>query len=199
MDALIKYLNSQEGTRYVAFQSELRSISAQALESLMAQEPITAAEPSDLLIRHRKQLLSLALDVRIAVDGGGRPPHPSGPNSPAVMESTALRTSVALSSTEAGEFADAEFANFNQRWRAYYGPPARASGRITTVVRVGSGGVVTTRQVIYDGRQDAAEAAAIQCEQRENANYARTHRAPDAKALKAIQNTCRHEQNLPPL
>jgi hypothetical protein len=239
MDALIKYLNSQEGSRYVAFQSELRSISAQALESLMAQEPISAAEPSDTLLRHRKQLLSLALDLRIAVDGGRRALDPSGPYSPAVMESTArregnaldtlynefeayipgfvafsqsitakrffeasepaLRTSVALSSTAAGDFAEKEFTDYNPRWRAYYGPPVRASGRITTVVRVGSVGVVSTRQVIYDGRPGGAEAAAITCEQRENANYARTHRAPDAQALKAIQNTCRREQNLPPL
>jgi hypothetical protein len=239
MDALTKYLSTPAGTRYVAFQSELRSISAQALESLMAQEPITAAEPSDAALRHRKQLLALALDLRIAIDGGGRPVDPSGPNSQAVMESTArregnaldslysefeayipefvsftqsalakhffqasepaLRTSVALTSTAAGDFADAEFTNYNQRWRAYYGPPARVPGRVTTVVRVGSGGVVTTRQVVYDSGPGAAEAAAIQCEQRENANYARTHRAPDAQALKTIQNTCRHEQNLPPL
>ena len=47
MDALTQYLRSPEGSRYVAFQSELRSISNQGLESLMAQEPIAAEEPGE--------------------------------------------------------------------------------------------------------------------------------------------------------
>jgi hypothetical protein len=115
----------------------------------------------------------------------------------------ALRTSEALSGVEAAEFAEAEQANYEQRWRAFYGPPVRGSGRVTTVVRSGSSGLITTRQTTYDGGQQVRESAALQCEQREDANYSRTHHSPNDPnyqvALKAIQNTCRSEQGLAPL
>ncbi len=239
MDALTQYLHSPDGSRYVAFQSELRSISGQALESLMAQEPIAGDEPSGASLGHRRQLLSMDLDFRIAVDGKRQPPDSTGLSSPTVMESAArregnaldtlyseyeaylpgfatftqstlakryfaaiepaLRTSVALSSTAIGDFAEAEAATYQGRWRGYYGPPVRGTVQVTTVVRAGPFGVISTRQSIYNGSPVAAEAAAIQCEQRENATYQRTHRSPDPAAMKAIQNTCRQEQNLPPL
>jgi len=115
----------------------------------------------------------------------------------------ALRMSMAQSSIAASEFADTELTNYAPRWVAFYGPPVRGSGRVTTVVRAGSIGVVSTRQVNYDGGRVAREAAAIQCEQREDGNYTRTHTRTSEinsqAALKAIQNTCRGEQNLPPL
>jgi hypothetical protein len=243
MEALLKFLNSQDGARYIAFQNELRSISNQALESLMAQEPITSEEPSDAVLKRREQLLSLGIDSRIAVDGGGTPRGPSSPGSSTILENTArregtaldtlfseyeaslpsfiaftqsttakhfftaaepaLRMSRAQSSIADDDFADAELTDYGPRWVAYYGPPVRGSGRVTTVVRAGSIGVVSTRQVNYDGGRVAREAAAIQCEQREDSNYARTHpRASEINsqaALKGIQNTCRGEQNLPPL
>jgi hypothetical protein len=110
---------------------------------------------------------------------------------------------MAQSSIAVSEFADTELANYGPRWVAFYGPPVRGSARVTTVMRAGSIGVVSTRQVNYDGGRIAGEAAAIQCEQREDANYTRTHPRTSAinsqAALKAIQNTCRSEQNLPPL
>jgi Domain of unknown function (DUF4124) len=243
MEALLKFLNSQDGARYIAFQNELRSICNQALESLMAQEPITSEEPSDAALKRREQLLSLGIDSRIAVDGGGTPRGPSSPGSSTILENTArregtaldtlfseyeaslpgfiaftqsttakhffaaaepaLRMSRAQSSIAAGDFADAELTNYGPRWVAFYGPPVRGSGRVTTVVRAGSIGVVSTRQVNYDGGRVAREAAAIQCEQREDSNYTRTHpRASEINsqaALKGIQNTCRSEQNLPSL
>jgi hypothetical protein len=243
MEALLKFLNSQDGARYIAFQSELRSISNQALESLMAQEPVTSEEPGDAVLKRREQLLSLAIDSRIAVDGGGTPRGPSGPGSSTILENTArregtaldtlfseyeaslsafiaftqsptarhffiaaepaLRMSTAQSSIAASDFADTELTNYGPRWVAFYGPPVRGSGRVTTVVRAGSIGIVSSRQVNYDGGRVPREAAAIQCEQREDANYTRSHprtsEINSQAALKAIQNTCRGEQNLPPL
>ena len=243
MDAMLKFLNSQDGSRYIAFQSELKSISNQALESLMAQEPITPESPSDAVLKRREQLLSLGIDSRIAVDGGGTPRSPSSPGSSTILENTArregtaldalfseyesslpgfiaftqsttakhfftaaepaLRMNMAQSSIAAGDFADAELRNYAPRWVAFYGPPVRGSGRVTTVVRAGSMGVVSTRQVTYDGGRLAREAAAIQCEQREDANYTRAHprtsEINSQAALKAIQNACRNEQQVPPL
>jgi hypothetical protein len=115
----------------------------------------------------------------------------------------ALRVNRAESSIAIGQFADAELTNYGPRWAAFYGPPARASGRVTTVTRVGSVGIVSSRQVNFDGGRVARESAAIQCEQRENANYSRTHprmsEINTQAALKNIQNTCRGEQSLPPL
>jgi hypothetical protein len=70
----MQYLNSREGARYIAFQSEFRSISNQALVSLMAQEPITAEEPSDAVLRHRQQMLSLG--IRFENRGGRRGTSP---------------------------------------------------------------------------------------------------------------------------
>jgi hypothetical protein len=244
MDALMQYLNSPEGARYISFQSELRSISNQALDSLMAQEAITAEKPGDGVLKHRQLMLSLSFDARFAEDGGGPAAGPSAPGSPPVLENTArregtaldtlyneyeaflpgfaaftqsktarrffaacepaLRTRAALSSVAVNEFADAEEANYLQRWRAYYGPPVRGSSRVTTVVRSGSTGVISTRQLLYNDSQPVRESAALQCEQRENAAYARSHRSASSQidsqaTLKALQNDCRREQGLPPL
>jgi hypothetical protein len=243
MDELLKFLNSPDGARYIAFQNLLRLISNQALESLMAQEPIAPEEPGDAVLKRREQLLSLGIESRIAADGGETPRGTSSPGSSTMLQNTArregtaldalfseygaslaaftvfnqsttarhfftavepaLRVSMAQSSIAAGVFADAELTNYGSRWEAFYGPPVRGSGRVTTVVRSRTIGVVSTRQVNYDGGRVARESAAIQCEQREDANYARTHpRASQINsqaALKDIQNTCRNEQNLPVL
>jgi hypothetical protein len=243
METLLKFLNSQDGARYIAFQNLLRSIASQALESLMAQEPVTSAEPSEAVLKRREQLLSLGIDSQIAADGGATPRSPSSSGTSTILENTArregtaldtlfseyeaslpgfiaftqsstakhfftaaepaIRMSAAQSSIAAGDFAEAELTNYAPRWVAFYGPPVRGTGRVTTVVRAGSIGVVSTRQVNYDGGRVPREAAAIQCEQRESANYTRTHprtsEINSQAALKAIQNTCRGEQNLPPL
>jgi Domain of unknown function (DUF4124) len=243
MDELLKFLSSPDGARYIAFQNLLRLISNQALESLMAQEPITPEEPSDAVLKHREQLLSLGIESRIAADGVGTPRSPSSPGSSTMLQNTArregtaldalfseygaslpsftaftqsttarrfftavepaLRMSMAQSSIAAGVFADTELTNYGTRWVAFYGPPVRGSGRVTTVVRARSIGVVSTRQVNYDGGRVARESAAIQCEQREDATYTRTHprtsQINSQAALKEIQNTCRNEQNLPAL
>lgn len=242
MEAMLKFLHSQDGARYITFQSVLRQISNQALESLMAQEPITSEQPDDAVLKRREQLLSLGIDAKIAAESGRTQRDPSSPGSSTLIENAAhregtaldtlyseyqasipgfiafsesatakrffaaaepaLRTDRAQASIAANDFADAEFNNYGPRWMAYYGPPVRGSARVTTVVRAGSVGVVSTRQVNFDGGRAAAESAAIQCEQRETANYNRTHpRASQINsqaALKDIQNSCRIEQNLPP-
>jgi hypothetical protein len=75
---------------------------------------------------------------------------------------------------------------------------------VTTVVRSGSTGLISTRQLLYNDSQQVRETAALQCEQRENSTYTQTHRSALSQidtqaALKALQNNCRREQNLPPL
>ena len=61
---MLQYLNSPEGARYITFQNELKSISNQALDSLMAQEPITGDEPTEVVLKRRQQLLALGFDAR---------------------------------------------------------------------------------------------------------------------------------------
>ena len=243
MDEMLQYLGSSEGARYITFQNELKSISNQALDSLMAQEPITEGEPTEIVLKRRQQLLALGFDSRFASDGGGPTPAESAPGSAAILKNTArregtaldtlyseyeaylpaiatfnqsatakrffvaadpaLRTNSALLSEIGANFASNAFTNYEQRWRAYYGPPVRSSARTVSVVRAGSTSVVTTRSVSYNGAQMTRETAALQCEQRETAAYGRVHHyAADGNyqaGLKAIQNTCRAEQNLPPL
>jgi hypothetical protein len=243
IEAMLTFLNSLDGSRYIAFQSQLRSISNQAFESLMAQEPITSAEPSDSVLKRREQLLALGIDSKLPGLGGANALDPANPGSAAMIENVARREETALDilfseyqaslasfaafnesstakhffsaadpalrmgkaqeSIAVSEFANTELTNYGPRWEAFYGPPVRASGRVTTVARAGSVSVVSTRQVNYDGGRVAREAAAIQCEQRENANYTRMHaRASEINsqaALKDIQTNCRSEQSLPPL
>jgi hypothetical protein len=243
MDAMLLYLSSSEGARYITFQNELKSISNQALDSLMAQEPITEDEPTEIVLKRRQQLLALGFDSRFATDGGGPALGPSAPGSAAILKNTArregtaldtlyseyegylpaiatfnqsatakhffvsaepaLRTNMDLLSEIGATFASTEFTNYEQRWRAYYGPPVRSSARSVTVMRAGSTSVVSSRSVSYNGGQMTRETAALQCEQRETAAYGRVHHfAADGNyqaGLKTIQNTCRSEQNLPPL
>jgi hypothetical protein len=58
MEALLKFFNSLDGSRYMAFQNELRSISNQALESLMAQEPVTSEVPGGAYVRFAAGLVA---------------------------------------------------------------------------------------------------------------------------------------------
>jgi hypothetical protein len=231
LDALQAFLDSSDGAKYIAYQSELRSIANHAYESLMTQEEVTPETVTDATLKRRESLLALGIDSIITVQGHSLIENAarregtaldalysefesSLPSFVAFTESAvakrffvdvgpALRVNRAESSTAIGQFADAELMNYGARWAAVYGPPVRGSGRVTTVVRVGSVGVVSSRQVSFDGGRVARESAAIQCEQRENANYTRTHARMSEintqAALKNIQNTCRSEQNLPPL
>ncbi len=70
MDALSRFLSTPDGTRYVAFQNEIRPLLYEALSQLLAQDPVPPETPSDLVLRQRRQLLSLALEYRIVKDGG---------------------------------------------------------------------------------------------------------------------------------
>src|ERR1700678_572546 len=60
----------------------------------MAQEPITSAEPSDSVLKRRKQLLSLGLDSKLAAQGSAL--DPSSPGSAAMIENVARREDTAL-------------------------------------------------------------------------------------------------------
>ncbi len=74
LDAVLTFLGSGDGARYLAFESEVRHIVYDALDSLLAQEPIPDETPSAATLRRRQELLSLTLDYRILKDGGGPPP-----------------------------------------------------------------------------------------------------------------------------
>jgi hypothetical protein len=74
MDAVLTFLGSGDGARYLALESEVRHIVYDALDSLLAQEPVPEETPNAATIRRRQELLSLTLDYRIVKDGGGPPP-----------------------------------------------------------------------------------------------------------------------------
>ena len=95
MDALSRFLSTPDGTRYVAFQNEIRPLLYEALSQLLAQEPMPPETPSDLVLRQRRQLLSLALEYRIVKDGG-RPTAEWKPGSETVAENAARREGTAL-------------------------------------------------------------------------------------------------------
>lgn len=91
MDALTAFLTTPEGTRYVAFQNEIRPLLYAALDSLLAQEPVPEDVPSELALRQRKQLLSIALETRVVKDGGGPSTTELRPGSATVVENAARR------------------------------------------------------------------------------------------------------------
>ncbi len=66
MDALSAFLKTPEGTRYLAFQNEVRPLLYAVLSSLQAQEPTPEAAPSERELAQRRQLLLLTLEYRIA-------------------------------------------------------------------------------------------------------------------------------------
>ena len=101
LDAVLKFLGSGDGPRYIALQSQVRQIRYDALSALLAQEPIPdEAPPSDAALRRRHDLLSLNLDYRIARDGGGPPSADLGAGSAAVGEYSARHDGLALDALE---------------------------------------------------------------------------------------------------
>jgi hypothetical protein len=115
LDAVLQYLNSPEGGHYVAFQNVVRSINSQSLRELMAQQPVTAEQPSEAVLKQRAKLLSMSLDARIIADGGGPVPNRPSLGSPAVLENTARREGTALDAlyVEYESYVTA-FSTFNQ-------------------------------------------------------------------------------------
>jgi hypothetical protein len=71
LEALLAYLSTSDGTRYIAFQSYIGPLLNEALSSLDAQEAMPEQTPSDLVLQQRKKLLSLALAYRIVKSGSG--------------------------------------------------------------------------------------------------------------------------------
>jgi hypothetical protein len=96
MEALLKFLETPDGTRYVAFQNEIRPVLYAALTALQAQDPVPEEVPTDLVLRQRKQLLSMALEYRVVKDGGGVSTAELRPGSVTVAENAARREGVIL-------------------------------------------------------------------------------------------------------
>jgi hypothetical protein len=115
MDALIQYLDSPEGAHYIAFQNVVRSITNQSLRELLDQQPITAEQPSDAVIKQRQTLLSLGLEARLAADGGGPSLGSIFAGSPSVLDNAARREGTALDALYVEyEFFVPNFAKFTQ-------------------------------------------------------------------------------------
>ena len=96
LDAVLTFLASGDGARYLALDSEVRHIVYDALDSLLAQEPIPDETPSAVTLRRRQELLSLSLDYRIVKDGGGPPPSDLYAGSAAVADYSARHDGLAL-------------------------------------------------------------------------------------------------------
>jgi hypothetical protein len=96
LDAVLTFLGSGDGARYLALESEARHIVYDALDSLLAQEPIPEEMPSAATLRRRQELLSLTLDYRIVKDGGGPPPSDLYAGSAAVVDYSARHDGLAL-------------------------------------------------------------------------------------------------------
>ncbi len=96
LDALLTFLGSGDGARYLALDSEVRHIVYDALDSLLAQEPIPDETPSAATLRRRQELLSLTLDNRIVEDGGGPPRSGLYVGSAAVADYSARHDGLAL-------------------------------------------------------------------------------------------------------
>jgi hypothetical protein len=73
LDTMLAFLGSGDGARYLALESEVRHIVYDALDSLLAQEPIPDETPSAATLRRRQELLSLTWDHCIVKYGGGPP------------------------------------------------------------------------------------------------------------------------------
>jgi len=96
LDAVLTFLGSGDGARYLAFESEVRHIVYDALDSLLAQESIPDQTPSAATLRRRQELLSLTLDYRIVKDGGGPPLSDLYAGSAAVADYSARHDGLAL-------------------------------------------------------------------------------------------------------
>jgi hypothetical protein len=96
VDAVLTFLGSGDGARYLAFESEVRHIVYDALDSLLAQESVPEETPSAATLRRRQELLSLTLDYRIVKDGGGPPPSDLYAGSAAVADYSARHDGLAI-------------------------------------------------------------------------------------------------------
>jgi hypothetical protein len=96
LDAVLTFLGTTEGGRYLALQSGIRPILYDAMTSLNDQEPVSPETPSEATLRQRQKLLSLALDYCIAKDGGGPPSAELNVGSPTVTEYSARHDGSAL-------------------------------------------------------------------------------------------------------
>jgi Domain of unknown function (DUF4124) len=96
LDVMLKFLASGDGARYLVLESEVRHIVYDALDSLLAQEPIPEETPSAATLRRRQELLSLTLDYRIVKDGGGPPPTDLYAGSAVVADYSARHDGLAL-------------------------------------------------------------------------------------------------------
>jgi hypothetical protein len=96
MDALLAFLSTPEGARYVAFQNEIRPVLYAAESAIEAQEPPPADMPTERELRQRRQLLSLTLEYHIAKDNGATPAAGLQPGSTTVVENAVRREGAAL-------------------------------------------------------------------------------------------------------
>ncbi len=96
LDATLKFLGSADGAHYLALESEVRHIVYDALDSLLAQEPVPEEMPSAATLRRRQEILSLNLDYRILKDGGGPPTSNLYAGSAAVADYSARHDGLAL-------------------------------------------------------------------------------------------------------
>lgn len=97
LDAVLKFLGSGDGPRYITLQNQVRQIRYDALDSLLAQEAMPdEAAPNETVLRRRQDLLSLNLEYRIARDGGGPPSTDLTAGSAAVSEYSARHDGLAL-------------------------------------------------------------------------------------------------------
>jgi hypothetical protein len=96
MQALLRFLETPDGNRYVAFQNEIRPLLYTTLASLMAQDPMPEDVPTDLILRQRKELLSMALEYRVVKDGGRTSTTELRPGSVTVAENAARREGAVL-------------------------------------------------------------------------------------------------------
>lgn len=96
LDAVLTFLESGNGARYLALESEVRHILYDALDSLLAQEPIPDETPRAATLRRRQELLSLTVDYHIVKDGGGPPPSDLYAGSAAVADYSARHDGLAL-------------------------------------------------------------------------------------------------------
>jgi hypothetical protein len=86
MDALSAFLATPDGTRYIAFQNEIRPLLYAALAAVQAQEPLPQNTASEHVLSQRRLLLFMALEYRIMKDGGGPQSSQLQPGSKTVLE-----------------------------------------------------------------------------------------------------------------
>jgi hypothetical protein len=96
LDAVLRFLATGDGSRYLVLENEIRRIVYEALDSLVAQESVPEQPPTDAQLHRRQALLALTLDYRIVKDGGGPPPTDLDPGSTAVVEYSARHDGAAL-------------------------------------------------------------------------------------------------------